>query len=245
MSARQLPLPFQRTSHFTDAGFLRAASNHDALAWIDGDLAWPQHRLALWGDEGCGKTHLLHIWAGRAGAEMPEVRDLPNRPPQRPLALDNADAIPERVLLHVLNAAAEAGLAVLLAARRAPARWHTDLPDLASRLRATVAVEIHRAEASLLRGLLASQLADRQLRVDDAVQAWLLLRLPRDPASIREAVARLDHASLATAGRFSQRQAGQVLAELIEAREITADANYHQNVLPIAAIAGEPKAGLR
>ena len=64
-------------------------------------------------------------------------------PPTTALAIDDADAVPEAtVLLHTLNAAAEARLPVLLAARTAPARWPVSLPDLASRLRATTAVAL-------------------------------------------------------------------------------------------------------
>ena len=62
-----------------------------------------------------------------------------------PLAIDDADTAPELALLHLLNAAAEAGFPVLLTGRSPPARWHIALPDLASRLRAATAVEIARA----------------------------------------------------------------------------------------------------
>ena len=245
MDTRQLALPFARGSHFTDAGFLRAASNHDALAWIDDDSAWPLGRLAVWGSAGCGKTHLLHIWTNRVGAELLALRDLPTVSPSRPLALDDADLAPEVALLHVLNAAAEAGLPVLLAARRPPSRWNVALPDLASRLRATSAVEIRPPEEALLRALLASQLAERQLRVDEAVQAWMLLRLPRTPAAIREAAARLDHASLATSGRFTQRQAAQVLAGLTDSTDVDdATSHRHQTVLQVDAHAAAFEPGL-
>jgi chromosomal replication initiation ATPase DnaA len=50
---------------------------------------------------------------------------------------------------------------VLLAARTPPAHWPVRLPDLASRLRATTAVEIAPPEDSLLRSLLARLLAER------------------------------------------------------------------------------------
>ena len=116
------------------------------------------------------------------------------------MAVDDADAAPERPLLHLLNAAGEAGLPVLLAGRAAPARWHAALPDLASRLRAITAVRIGPAEDELLRSLLARLLAERQLAVAEPLQDWLRLRLPRSQGAIREAVARLDRAALAAGG---------------------------------------------
>ena len=227
----QLSLPFVRTPHFTDAGFLRAGSNQAALAWLDRRDDWPDGRLVLWGPAGCGKTHLLQVWAARHGAAL----HLPDGPPTRPVAIDNADRAPERSLFHLLNAASEAGLPVLLTARRPPSRWDIALPDLASRLRAATAVEIRPSEDSLLRDLLASQLADRQLRVDDAVQDWLIARLERTPAAIRDAVDRLDAASLATSGRFTQRQAASVLHGLGD--------NGHPIVVHVAASAGASDPG--
>ena len=66
----QLPLPFRHRPDYASADFLRAASNDAAMAWLDRTAEWPDHRLALWGEAGCGKTHLLHIWARRSGAAL-------------------------------------------------------------------------------------------------------------------------------------------------------------------------------
>ena len=118
-------------------------------------------------------------------------------------------------LLHLLNGAAEAGCQVLLAARAAPSRWPTRLPDLASRLRAVTAVDIAPPGDAMLRTLFASLLAGRQLAVPDQVQHWLLLRLPREPGALREVAARLDRTALAAGRRVTHAIAAQVLAELV------------------------------
>ena len=73
------------------------------------------------------------------------------------------------------------------------------------------------AEDELLRALLARLLAERQLAVPAAVQDWLLLRLPRTPAAIREAAARLDHAALAAGSRITLALAAGQLADLLDA----------------------------
>ncbi|MBN8901198.1 MAG: chromosomal replication initiator DnaA, partial [Rhodospirillales bacterium] len=91
--------------------------------------------------------------------------------------------------------------------------WTIQLPDLASRLRAVTAIEIMPPEDSLLRALLARLLADRQLAVPAALQEWLLLRLPRTPAALREAVARLDGAG----GRIDRTLAADVVTALAQA----------------------------
>ncbi len=218
MPPHQLPLPFAHTPLYSAADFLAAPSNDSALHWLARTPHWPDRRLALFGAEGSGKTHLLHLWAAANGAALLAGTLLP--PPQAapatPLAIDDADAAPERPLLHLLNAAAEAGLPTLLAGRAAPARWPVALPDLASRLRACVACEIRPAEDSLLRALLARLLAERQLAVPAPLQYWLLARLPRTPAAIREAAARLDRMALAAGGRVTRGVAAAVLDGLTD-----------------------------
>jgi chromosomal replication initiation ATPase DnaA len=214
---RQLALPFEHAPQFRGADVLAAPSNAEALAWLRQPETWPQGRLALWGGEGSGKTHLLHVWAERRAAALlqgPVLNRADFAPPDRPLAVDDADVAAERPLLHLLNAAAEAGHPVLLAARDAPGRWQVALPDLASRLRAMLAVEIRPAEESLLRALLARLLAERQLAVSESVQEWLLARLPRTPAAMREAAARLDRAALVAAVGVTRPLAALVVAEM-------------------------------
>ncbi|MBW4091446.1 MAG: chromosomal replication initiator DnaA [Proteobacteria bacterium] len=219
---RQLPLPFAHRPEFAAANLVEAPSNAEALAWLDRTDDWPGRRLLLWGEAGCGKTHLLHLWAARRGAACRSGLDLrgPLPPEMTPagLAIDDADtAADPAALLHTLNAAAEARVPVLLAARTPPARWEIALADLASRLRATQAVMIGPADAPLLRALLARLLAERQVAVSEVVQDWLLARLPRTPAALREAAARLDRAALGAGRAVTRALAAEVLAELAEA----------------------------
>lgn len=234
--ATQLALPFGHRPGFSAADFVEAPSNQAVLTWLDRAADWPGGRLALWG--GCGKTHLLHIWAERFGAVLwdgPSLHGLPELPERGGIALDDADATQdEAALFHLLNAAGEAHLPVLLTGRTAPSGWATRLPDLASRLRAITAVEIGPPDDMLLRVVLARLLADRQLAVPEAVQGWLLRRLPRTGAALREAVVRLDEASLAGGRAITRPLAAEVLANLIDAppNEISESADSHSRERP-------------
>lgn len=220
----QLPLPIFREPRFAEEDFRAAPSNAEARAWLRRTDEWPGYRLALWGEGGRGKTHLLHVWAQQARAVIclgPELMGLPEL--TTAIALDNADqAGDETALLHLLNAAAESRLPVLLAARTPPARWPTGLPDLTSRLRATTAVEIGPPEDALLRVLLARLLAERQLRPSETVLEWLIRRLPRSAAALREAVERLDAAALDRHRNITVPLAADVLADVLAPGEVSA-----------------------
>lgn len=224
----QLPLPIFPDPRYAEGDFREAPSNAEARAWLDRTTDWPNGRLALWGEAGRGKTHLLRIWAGRTGAVYWLGSSLSGLPelPATGIALDDAGDVPdEAALFHLLNAAGEAGLPVLLAARLPPSRWTVRLPDLASRLRAITAVEIGPIEEALLRELLARLFRERNHYYPlDAVHGWLLRRLPRSGAAVREAVARLDAASLGQRRRITVPLAIEVLGELLGNDEISGTA---------------------
>lgn len=221
-SIRQLALPFAHVPRFRVEDFIAAPSNEEARAWLGRTAGWPSGRLALYGEAGCGKTHLLQLWAERNGALLldgPLLRRLPEIGSAPTITVDDADAVPEETaLLHLVNLAAEMRRPLLLVGRAAPARWRVKLPDLASRLRAMTAVSVRPAEDPLLRALLARLLSERQLVLGETLQDWLLARLPRHPAALREAAARLDRRALAAGGRVTRAMAAELVAAIGEGR---------------------------
>lgn len=206
----QLVLRFPPRSGFATDEPLPHAGQDEARAWLARAATWPLRRLALWGDAGSGKSHLAQAWAEASGGV---VLHTPGTAwPDRPTALDSVDTVPdEPALLYLLNAAMEAKQPVLLVSRVAPGRLPVRLPDLASRLRATTAVRIGPADDAFLALLLARLLADRQLRLPAPLQAWLLTHLPRSPASLLDAVTRLDAAALQSGRAITRPMAAAIL----------------------------------
>src|SRR5579871_4779383 len=153
---KQLALPFADVQSFAPEDFCPAPSNAAAREFLLRPDTWSNHRLILWGEAGCGKTHLLHIWAQANDAEFIEAAALLRlHRVTRPVAVDDADlAADPQALLHLLNSAGEAGFPIVLGARLPPARMAYKLADLTSRLRAAQAVEIRAPEDELLERLL-------------------------------------------------------------------------------------------
>jgi chromosomal replication initiation ATPase DnaA len=233
---RQLPLPLVAAASSARADLVADASNAAALAWVDSPDTWPLGRLALFGPEGVGKTHILRAIAAERGWRWVEGPMLDATAaladPAPGTVIDEADRAPETALFHLINRSAEAGAKLLLAGRAPPARWPILLPDLASRLRATQAAGIGAPSDALLAALLGKHLADRQLRVEAAVQTFLLARLPRDAAAIAHAVARLDEAAMAQAAPITRPFARAVLNLGDDRSEDDRSATTHDGASP-------------
>jgi len=214
MSQLGLDLPYR--PKFGRADFLVSDCNAAAFGWIERWPDWPGRALVLYGPEGCGKSHLAHLWCERAGARLLSGHELTEWQPQSispGLAVDDADRASEIALLHLYNSCAEAGAGLLVVARLAPAAWPIALPDLASRLRAASAVGVATPDDALLAAVLVKHFADRQLRVQPAVIAYLVRRMERSFAAAASLSARLDQLALAERRPVGLGLARRALAE--------------------------------
>lgn len=211
----QLALRFPHRHGYAVEDFLVTEANQAAWAWIARTADWPEHRLLVWGEPGCGKSHLLSIWAKQTGAIQQNGADLSELPPPPGAAgitIDDADLCQrETALLHLLNICRERRTPVLLSAQQPPSRWTIGLSDLASRLRAMLTVPINRPTDAFLRQLVVRLLTERHLVFAPNLPDWLLRRVQRSPEALRDAVERLDYAALAAKGPITRSLASAAL----------------------------------
>lgn len=200
--AAQLPLPLETKPALGREDFIIGAGNAEAVAFIDLYPDWPAPAAALHGPAGSGKSHLATIWAEKAKARTIEARSLIESSDERapllgPLVVENVDdefsSASEPALFALLNA----GHPLLLTARRHPALWRVELPDLRSRLKAMLAFSMWAPDDQLLARLAQKLFSDRQLQASDAVIHQIIVALERSPAALRDFVARADSKALA------------------------------------------------
>lgn len=202
--------------------FLVAPSNEDAVALIDAWPQWPGPVVALSGPQGSGKSHLAEVWREMSGAErfdaqVLENADVPALVAAGVLLIEDVGTLSdgaERNLFHLLNLVKEEGASLLLSARDAPARLAIRLPDLASRLNALPHAELGPPDDALLAGVLVKLFDDRQLRVSEALIAYLANHIERSIAIARDVVAELDRASLSGKRPITVPLATKVLDEM-------------------------------
>lgn len=186
--------------------FFVSGSNYAALAAVEGWQGWPGRKMLLTGPEGAGKSHLAHVWAGLAEAEVIAARDIagadPARLAGRNVALEDADrlagdAAAEAAAFHLHNLVLAEGGSLLITAREMPQHWGLGLPDLLSRMQGTPAVALAAPDEALLAAVLVKLLADRQIPAPANLIPYLTQRIERSFAAAQKVVADLDRTALA------------------------------------------------
>ena len=187
--------------------FLVAPCNEDALSWIDHWPDWPAPVLVLQGPPACGKTHMADVWMTRAGARAINAKSLKTHSAEEIFSpgtsslidhidpwLGSRDA--ETTLFHLYNMMKENKQTALITMRMVPKHVDFALPDLASRLRAAPVAQIKAPDETLLSAILVKMFQDKQLKIDQSVVNYILPRVERSFATIRDIVNRADQLAL-------------------------------------------------
>lgn len=218
---RQLALDLPVRPALGRGDFFVSPANRLALAQVESDAAWPLGKLALAGPAGSGKTHLVHVWARDAGAQIVDASDLAGADlaalalaPR--IAVEDADRIAgdlaaETALFHLHNLVSAAGGRLLVTGRSAPLHWRLALPDLESRLGAAAVAHIDAPDDALLAAILVKLFADRQLVVSPALVPWLVQRMERSTAAARDLVGAIDARALAETRPITRGLVAEVL----------------------------------
>jgi chromosomal replication initiation ATPase DnaA len=203
-------------TRFGRADFLVSDSNRAAFELVERWPDWPARALALYGPSGSGKSHLAHLWCERSGGALiaGDAASL-GEPTALPLAVavDDADRVAERTLLHLYNLCLERSGYLLLILPAAPAALPIGLADLASRLRSLPVVGIAPPDDALLTAVLLKQFGDRGIGIPPQVVAYLVTRMERSFAVAAALAARLDRRSLESGRPVTVKMAREMLAE--------------------------------
>lgn len=206
MIDEQLSFDLQVRTALGREDFFVSPANAAAVAMIDGWRDWPQRKAVLTGPRGAGKTHLAHVWAKGAGAQVVAAADLDSADIHSlaagPVALEDAQYLRDKpaaqeAAFHLHNLLKDAGHSLLVTADAPPIRWGLDLPDLLSRLQAAQTFAIDPPDDALLAAVLYKLFADRQLAPAPDVVPFLVRRMTRSFDAAQRLVDGIDRAALA------------------------------------------------
>ncbi len=169
-------------------------------------------QLYLWGEPGCGKTHLLHgacqhmstlglpaAYLSLADALHPGALD--GLEQLALVTLDDIQAVVgqdawELALFDLINRLREQQVPLLLAADVPPVMLQVRLPDLASRLAWGTVVHLEVLSDAGKREVLRAQAFERGMELSDEVIDFMFAHLPRGLDALLNGLDALDRASM-------------------------------------------------
>ncbi len=176
--------------------------------------------LWLWGAPGSGRTHLLQASCARAGearrragylplaAGWPDPAMLGGLETLDLVCLDDLDGIGgdaawQRALFALYNELAERGGNLVLSAGRPPQALEVALPDLRSRLAASIVWQLKPLAEAEQAAALQARARALGVELGEETLQYLQRRLPRDFGALCDALDRLDGAALAQQRRLT------------------------------------------
>lgn len=183
-----------------------APCNQEAVAWLDRWPQWGAPFVVIYGQAGCGKSHLAEVFRQATGAHMLNLQGSPDpygiMGGAKVGVIENAEEIlgtskTEQALFHLYNYAKENDASILMTSRIPPAKWSIGLADLQSRMASIPVVEITAPDEALMEAILVKLFGDRQLQLERNVITYMLERMERSFASAQSLVKKIDHQALA------------------------------------------------
>lgn len=230
---QQLPLGVRWRDSSVFATFVRGPNALAVSALESGDSG-PAGVIWLWGAGATGKSHLLQAACARAG----ELGQLAGYFPMRERAqftseslvgcerlalvcIDDVDEISnhpswDRALFTLHNGLLEQQGKLVLSAEQPPAGLRWALPDLASRMAASLVLQLRPLEEDDQVEVLRLRARRRGLELPEDTARYLLRRVPRDLRTLCALLEALDVASLASQRRLTVPFIKDVLASRAE-----------------------------
>ena len=182
--------------------FLVSECNAEAVAWLDQWPNWPAPFVVIYGEAGCGKSHLAEVFRQATGARVLSITENPYESMGEATAavledVDQLVATSENALFHLYNYTKENKKQVLMTARTAPSQWILELADLKSRMGAVPVIEIGQPDDALMEAVLVKLFADRQLQIERGVVTYMLGRMERSFEEAQRLVSLIDTEALA------------------------------------------------
>lgn len=206
----QLPLGITWRNQATFSNFYTGSNNQ----LIESLMSLHEPLIFIWGDTGCGKSHLLQAVCQKASDDkqpvflpMSEMLDLhpavlEGMEAMNPLCIDDVQLIAgkrewEEALFHLFNRVRDQGGQMIISATAPPGQLNIQLPDLVTRLGWGAVYQVHSLDDAGKRIALQQRATQRGLLLPDEVVEFVLKRSVRDMNSLFDLLDKLDVASLA------------------------------------------------
>lgn len=193
----QLPLDLEAPDAFSRDNFIVNPALQIVLDVLLAPETWLGHHLLILGPKGSGKTHIGHVFAEAHRARFltaAQTHDLATAHlPSAAFVVDDADLASEEALFHLSNHVQISGQQLVLLTEKHPLLWDTQLPDLASRLRAMRLLTLSEPDDDLLAAILGKLFARRFIDPSQETLDYIARRMQRSVGAAQKIVTDLEH----------------------------------------------------
>ena len=198
-----LPLEYNQSYDLCD--FVVAECNQIAFELLHAPIQGitKEKFICIYGESGCGKTHLLQGLAKEHNLPYTTANQAITANPwdwiyseQKILILDDAHKVDDDVWwFHVYNLVKEQNKLLIIGTVKPPALWPVKLADWRSRLATFICAEMRNPDDDTLKRVLEKIWKDKGIIVDNAIFEYLSRRIDRNFPAICHWARKIDRIS--------------------------------------------------
>ena len=213
----QLVLKFPTINAYLQQDYYVSSSNHEAYDFINSWPKWLKKIANIFGPSGSGKTHLTSILKNKTSVLQIQSDQLNDKiffkfKTKEALIIENInEKVSENLLFSLWNIALQDNKYLLFTSSKPILSFKFKLPDLRSRAKDIITIELKLPGDDLIGVILAKNFSDKQIKVEKKHIDYIIKRIDRSYEKISQFVLTLDKYSLEKGGSFSLKMIKEVL----------------------------------
>ncbi len=218
----QLLLNFNQKQNFNYNDFYVSESNFYAFKLIDTWPKWEKKILNIYGETGCGKSHLSQIFISKHKAKLFKENQLNNDlllklKLYENLILDEFEnRTDEKLLYSLFNLVEQDNKFLIINSKKPIIDKNFLLNDLKSRVNNCLLAEIKVPDDELIFALILKNFSDKQISIDKKIIDYIVKRIDRSYRKISEFIYKLDELTLKKKKPINLKTINNLLAGKIE-----------------------------
>ena len=213
----QLVLKFPTINAYLQQDYYVSSSNHEAYDFINSWPKWLKKIANIFGPSGSGKTHLTSILKNKTSVLQIQSDQLNDKiffkfKTKEALIIENInEKVSENLLFSLWNIALQDNKYLLFTSSKPISSFKFKLPDLRSRAKDIITIELKLPGDDLIGVILAKNFSDKQIKVEKKHIDYIIKRIDRSYEKISQFVLTLDKYSLEKGASFSLKMIKEVL----------------------------------
>ena len=198
----QTIIKFDYDKNFKNTDFILSRSNKHIYDFLDRWPKWEKNFINIIGQKSSGKTHLINIFIEKYKGKRIDAQSL-NEADLNKIELyeniiieDLTSNINENLLYSLLDLIEQNNKYLIITSLNQVVHINFKLPDLRSRLKSFLLLNIEQPDDELIFGIILKNLSDRQISIDKKLIDYIVKRIERSYSKIHNFIYKIDQLSL-------------------------------------------------